>query len=105
MPRGTIRPEGPDEWVRARIRQMRIALGWSQNDLARRVTNAGCKLAQSSLWSIEEGKPPRRVSIGEAVAFSKVFDIPLAELVTAPSSVHRWEDQAGIPWLQRMRWA
>jgi transcriptional regulator with XRE-family HTH domain len=84
VPRQTPRAPGPDDWVADRIRYERQRLGWSTAELARRVTDAGCKISQSSVWSIESGEPRRKVSAGEAVAFAEVFSLSLDELIRPP---------------------
>jgi transcriptional regulator with XRE-family HTH domain len=84
VPPKTSRPPGPDEWAARRIRYERERLGWSTAELARRVNLGGVQLRQQQVWQIENGKPPRRLSVGEAAAFAKVFGISLAELMTPP---------------------
>ncbi|UYQ78086.1 hypothetical protein OF385_02635 [Glutamicibacter sp. JL.03c] len=39
---------------------------------------AGCNIDRSSLQKIEKGTPPRKISLNELVAFSKVFEAPLS---------------------------
>jgi hypothetical protein len=41
-------------------------------------------MRQQSVWDIENRQPPRRISIGEAVALAEVFGVPLEELAKAP---------------------
>jgi len=67
-----------------RIRYERERRGWSTAELARRVTEAGYRINQSSVWAIESGEPRRKISLGEAVAFANVFDLDLDELMTVP---------------------
>jgi len=43
--------------------------------------------AGASVWAIESGQPRRRVSLAEAVAFAKVFDLTLDELMRPPSDI------------------
>jgi len=71
---------------------------------------AGVTLRQQQIWQTESGKPPRRLSVGEAAAFARVFGIPLAELMTPPPEegrdlsglievarrFHEWRREAGI---------
>lgn len=43
-------------------------------------------MRQQQVWQIESGKPPRRLSVGEAAAFARVFGLSLAELMTPPDA-------------------
>lgn len=84
MPRQTPRLPGPDDWAAQRVRYERERRGWSTAELARRVTEAGCPLRQQSVWDIENRQPPRRMSIGEAVALADVFGLRLEDITKAP---------------------
>lgn len=86
VPPKTPRPTGPDEWAAERIRYERERRGWSTAELARRVTLMGVTLRQQQVWQVESGKPPRRLSVGEAAAFARAFGLSLAELMTPPPS-------------------
>lgn len=95
MPRQTPRLPGPDEWTAQRVKRLREEHNWSAGQLARLVTEAGCPMAQSSVWDIENRKPPRRISVSEAVALAEVFGIGLEELVADPAGesehqLRRW---------------
>jgi transcriptional regulator with XRE-family HTH domain len=46
------------------------------------MTKAGAPMNQSAIWKIENGKPRRRITVDEAIAFAKVFEVPLDELLT-----------------------
>lgn len=46
---------------------------WSYDGLAKRMADAGCPIAGGALWKIENGDPPRKVTVDELVAFAKVF--------------------------------
>ena len=87
VPRQISRDPGPDDWASSRIRDERERRGWSTGELARRVTAAGCKINQSSVWHIESGEPRRKISLGEAVAFAKVFGLSLQELMREPEEL------------------
>jgi hypothetical protein len=41
-------------------------------------------MRQQSIWDIENRQPPRRISIGEAIALAGVFEISLEDLAKAP---------------------
>jgi transcriptional regulator with XRE-family HTH domain len=78
---------GPDEWAAERIRHERELRGWTTAELARRVTEAGVPLRQQQVWQIESGDPPRRLSVGEASAFARVFELSISDLLTPPGDV------------------
>lgn len=74
---------GREDYLAERIETERRARGWSQERLAVEMTEAGCPLPQSAISKIE--KPARggrrAITVEEAIAFSRVLDIPLVELV------------------------
>src|SRR5450631_3569321 len=71
-----------------RIASERKSRGWSLEGLAKRMTDAGCAIDQSAIFKIEQGKPRRRINVDELVdelvVFSRVFAVPLDELLLAP---------------------
>lgn len=87
VPRKTPRPPGPDDWASERIRYEREKRGWSTAELARRITLAGIPMRQQQVWQVESGIPRRRLSVGEAAAFAKVFGLSLTELMTPPGEI------------------
>lgn len=87
VPRKNSRPPGLDDWAAERIRYEREKRGWSTSELARRVSAAGVTLRQQQVWQTESGTPRRRLSVGEAAAFAKVFGISLAELMVPPEQI------------------
>jgi transcriptional regulator with XRE-family HTH domain len=67
--------------VRKRIRALRVAQGWSLEELARRA-----RLSQSTLSRIENGQ--RRVALDQLVTLARALDTSLDQLVeTAPDDV------------------
>lgn len=84
VPKQIAREPGVEDLASRRIRYERERRNWSTAELARRVTDAGCKLNQSSVWAIERAEPRRRISLDEAVALAQVFEMPLQELMEAP---------------------
>ncbi|NNM44583.1 helix-turn-helix transcriptional regulator [Knoellia koreensis] len=62
----------------------RESRGMNYDSLSKRTEAAGCKIHASALWKIEKGDPPRRITVDELVVLSKVFGVPMAELVTDP---------------------
>lgn len=63
-----------DSLVRKRIRALRVAQGWSLDELATRA-----RLSPSSLSRIETGQ--RRLALDQLVALARALDTPLDQLV------------------------
>lgn len=96
---------GSERWLGQRVQMERKARGWSQTDLSRELAKLGHPMHQSAISKIEPedmtrvGGRPRRdtslrrrnVTIDEAVGFSKVFGIPLGELLLPPDAVRHRE--------------
>jgi transcriptional regulator with XRE-family HTH domain len=70
-----------------RVAYERERRGWSPGGLARLMTKAGCPMNQSSIWKIENGEPRRKITVDEAIAFAKVFETTLEELLTPPDLI------------------
>ncbi|GAA1768426.1 helix-turn-helix domain-containing protein [Agromyces humatus] len=87
---------GDESHVARRVRIEREERGWSQVDLAERMTSLGSPMNKSSIWRIENpgSKAGRRgITIGEAIGFSRAFGTTLAELLLPDSAildVERW---------------
>ncbi|MEY9943921.1 helix-turn-helix domain-containing protein [Kitasatospora sp. GAS1066B] len=73
-----------EENAAQRLKMERESRGWSTAEVARRMSEAGFPINQSSVWRIESGEPPRRINLDEAIGFAKIFGITLTEL-TGPS--------------------
>lgn len=78
-----------EENLAQRVAIERGRRGWSYEGLAERMTQVGCRIAPSALYKIEKGSPPRRVTVDEVVAFSRVFGISMASLVADPRLAKR----------------
>jgi len=81
-----VRDVGREDHVAQRMQLERAARGWSQSELARQLAAIGYSwLDQPAISAIESpraGASKRRsVRVDEALALSRVFDIPLAELL------------------------
>lgn len=75
-------PLANEDVLARRIAFERKSRNWSPGGLANLMTKAGAPMNQSAIWKIENGKPRRRITVDEAIAFAKVFDVPLDELLT-----------------------
>lgn len=73
-----------EDHVAARITLERERRGWTLEGLAKRMTDAGCPLAASAVYKTEQGQPRRRIVVDELVAFSRVFVIPVDQLLLDP---------------------
>lgn len=85
MPRPNKRREvlAEDNLAR-RIAVEREARGWTNDGLAKRMSDAGCAMTGSAIFKIEKGEPPRRIVVDELVAFAKVFGVSVEELLLPP---------------------
>lgn len=72
--------------VAAHVRFERELRGWSTAELARYITEAGCPMSQSAVWRIESGEPRRKISVDELIAFAKVFDKSIDDLLQPPTT-------------------
>jgi transcriptional regulator with XRE-family HTH domain len=61
-----------------RVREQRKARGWSQEDLAQRMTDAGHPMHQTTVAKLENAARP--TSVDELVALGHVLGVPIAEL-------------------------
>ena len=65
-----------------RIAYEREGRGLSYGALASLMTEQGCAMRGSAIYKIEKGDPPRRVTVDEFVALTKVFGLTAEELLT-----------------------
>lgn len=72
-----------EQTVARRVAAEREERGMSYDGLASRMTAAGCAINASALYKIEKGSPPRRITVDELVAFSRVFETTVADLITS----------------------
>ena len=64
--------------IGAKIREHRIASGWTQTDLAAQMQLHGCDLSREMIGRIESGY--RAVSVYESDKFGEVFGVSYDEL-------------------------
>ena len=87
-----------DALVRMRIRGLRVARGWSLDDLAAR-----CYQSPSTLSRIETGS--RRISLDQLTAIARALDTTLDQLVESDSDddvvirPHQHEEQGVTSWV------
>jgi transcriptional regulator with XRE-family HTH domain len=83
MPRPNRNRTIPAEDVLAvRIAAERSARGWTYEDVAEAMTEAGCPIQASAIYKIEKGEPRRRITVNELAALSAVWMIPMERLVS-----------------------
>lgn len=71
-----------------RVAYMREARGWSYETLARAMTDVGCSISKAALYNIENGTPPRRITVDELVALAAVFEVgDVSEMLVPMESV------------------
>lgn len=73
--------EGESNLAR-RIQREREYRGLSYEALAKTMTDVGCSIQGSAIYKIEKGDPPRRITVDELVAFARVFDVEVEDLLT-----------------------
>lgn len=70
--RGTYR--SLDQNIAANVREYRESRGLSQDELAQRMTDRGFGFSQATIWKIESGQRP--VKLSEAAALANALEIP-----------------------------
>lgn len=89
---------GSEDYLAARITAERESRGWSQSELARQLQQrVGASIHQTAISKIEKPRNGRRaITVDEAIAFAKVFDIPLGELLLPPESMRHISIARGL---------
>lgn len=70
-----------EENLQLRIAWEREQRGMTYEGLAKRMTDLGCATHASAIYKIEKGNPPRKVTVSELIALSKVFETTTDELL------------------------
>lgn len=73
--------EGESNLAR-RIRTERERRGWSYETLAKALSDSGCSINGSAIFRIEKGAPPRKITVDELIAFARVFETTVEDLLT-----------------------
>jgi hypothetical protein len=63
----------------------RDRLGWTNESLAKRMTDLGCPIRDSAIYKIEKGEPRRRITVDELVGFALAFDMSVIDLLLGRS--------------------
>lgn len=104
MPAKGAIPQPINHVVAGRVRQAREAKGWSQAEVARRLTNAGAPMTQTALARLEGNR--RGVLVEELVAIARVLEVPLVWLVIdTASAVAQLTKPAPTPSFDALLWA
>src|SRR5580700_10570206 len=91
------RYKGIDQNIAANVRAYREAGGLSQEELAQRMTDRGFGFSQATIWKIESGQRP--VKLSEAAALANALGIlSLSFLLDDPESSRH---QARLQWQHR----
>jgi transcriptional regulator with XRE-family HTH domain len=100
-PRNPPRTLTGEHQLAERVAHERERRGWSYEQLAQRMTDAGCPMNQSAINKIEKGSPRRRITVDELLGFAKVFETNISDLVLDRSVVQdaraaqlfkKWQD-------------
>lgn len=86
-PRNPPRALTGEQQLAERVAHERERRGWSYEQLAKRMTDAGCSMNQSAINKIEKGSPRRRITVDELLGFAKVFETNISDLVLDRSIV------------------
>lgn len=83
MPKLNVgRSVGVETNLAARIAHERNLRGQSYEVLAEAMTQAGCAINGSSIYKIEHGSPPRRISVDELWTLAQVWGTTVEDLLT-----------------------
>jgi transcriptional regulator with XRE-family HTH domain len=74
-----------EEFLARTIERLRTGADWTYAELSQRMADAGCPIERSSLQKIERGRPRRKITVNELVAFSRVFRTSVPDLLISPS--------------------
>ncbi len=102
-----IQSEGDERNVGTQIRRAREERGWSQTELAERVSRVlhpysekvSSSIDRVAVWRIENPDAKsggRRVTIAELIAFAKVFNMTIAELLLPTGAADRQKAWAAV---------
>jgi transcriptional regulator with XRE-family HTH domain len=72
-----------------RVRSERERRGWSYEKLAKLLSDSGCSINGSSIYRIEKGAPPRKITVDELIAFARVFEKTVQDLLTPVELVRK----------------
>jgi transcriptional regulator with XRE-family HTH domain len=73
--------EQVDSYFGQRVREERDRRGWSQEELAKRMTDRGIPAYASTIAKIESGRKPRPARLGEAIVIADLFEVPVSALL------------------------
>jgi len=73
--------------IAERVKFEREQRGWSPAQLAQAMTAAGCSIQTQAIYRWEQEDKPRRITANELVTLSKVFEVPIDEMLTPVNDV------------------
>lgn len=76
-----------EDYLAERVRIERTRREWTPERLAKEMTEAGCPIQTSAIYRIEGGNPRRRITVEELIGFSRVFSVPVEDLLISPDLV------------------
>lgn len=88
MPRPNAeRSIGAEEVLRSTLPAQREVRGWTMEQLAEQMTEAGCPVHASAIYKIE--REGRRITLDEAVCLAVLFGTTLDDMLATPVYVPR----------------
>lgn len=102
-----LRDAGQEAHLARRMTEERNKRNWSQGELARQLEKIGFRgLGQPAISAIEKPRARtgrRAITVDEAIALSRVFDIPLAELLLPEGALADVETHRSLRYGPEMR--
>jgi transcriptional regulator with XRE-family HTH domain len=80
--------EAADHQFGKRVRDERERREWSQEELAKRLTDKGIPVYASTIAKIESEKKPRATRLGEAAGIADLFGVSLDSLLGRHTGLH-----------------
>jgi transcriptional regulator with XRE-family HTH domain len=77
--------------VGLRVARLRGERGLTYRELEEATASAGNRVSASTLWRIENGDPPPKVSVDDLVTLCRVFDVTPDDMLTSADEIDRRE--------------
>ena len=77
--------------VGLRLARLRGERDWTYRELEEATENAGNRVSASTLWRIENGDPPPKISVNDLVTLCRVFDVTPDDILTLAAEIE-WRE-------------